>query len=78
MDALFAMIEYIYNNPVRRGLVEDATDWIWSSARFYAGATDVPIRRIRCQNGYTRLRSRIPASESSPRGLHHAFGVGTE
>jgi putative transposase len=41
---LFSMIEYIHNNPVRRGLVEDATDWIWSSARFYAGARDVPIR----------------------------------
>jgi hypothetical protein len=38
------MIEYIHNNPVRRGLVERATDWVWSSARFYAGETAVPIR----------------------------------
>src|SRR2546429_235564 len=34
---LLRMIEYIHNNPVRRGLVEKATDWVWSSARFYAG-----------------------------------------
>ena len=27
------MIEYVHNNPVRRGLVEKATDWIWSCAR---------------------------------------------
>ncbi|HEY7119546.1 MAG TPA: hypothetical protein VH475_23340, partial [Tepidisphaeraceae bacterium] len=32
---LLAMIEYIHNNPLRRGLVARSTDWIWSSARFY-------------------------------------------
>ena len=37
------MIEYIHNNPVRRGLVEKATDWIWSSARFWAGERQVPL-----------------------------------
>lgn len=40
---LLTMIEYVHNNPVRRGLVEKATDWIWSSARFYAGIRPVPI-----------------------------------
>jgi putative transposase len=40
---LLQMIEYIHNNPVRRGLVKYATDWIWSSARFYAGMRPVPI-----------------------------------
>jgi len=40
---LLQMIEYIHNNPVRRGLVEKATDWIWSSARFYAGIRPVPM-----------------------------------
>jgi REP-associated tyrosine transposase len=29
---LLAMIEYIHNNPVRRGLVTRAEDWKWSSA----------------------------------------------
>jgi putative transposase len=38
---LGTMIEYIHNNPVRRGLVGQATDWPWSSARFYAGMKDV-------------------------------------
>jgi putative transposase len=41
---LESMIEYIHLNPVRRGLVRRATDWVWSSARFYAGAVAVPIR----------------------------------
>jgi putative transposase len=38
---LRAVIEYIHNNPVRRGLVNRPTDWPWSSARFYAGMEDV-------------------------------------
>jgi putative transposase len=41
---LESMIEYIHLNPVRRGLVRHATDWVWSSARFYAGTVSVPIR----------------------------------
>jgi putative transposase len=40
---LLEMIEYMHNNPVRRGLVETAADWIWSSARFHAGRLPVPI-----------------------------------
>jgi putative transposase len=38
---LHVMIEYIHNNPVRRGLVANPTDWPWSSARFYAGMPNV-------------------------------------
>lgn len=38
------MIEYIHNNPARRGLVNCPTDWPWSSARFYAGLEDVPLK----------------------------------
>ena len=30
-------IDYIHQNPVRRGLVKKAIDWKWSSARWYAG-----------------------------------------
>jgi putative transposase len=38
-------IDYIHDNPVRRGLVESPVDWIWSSARAYAGSSDplIPI-----------------------------------
>ena len=43
-------IDYINLNPVRRGLVEKATDWVWSSARWYGGDRGCgvgidPIRR---------------------------------
>lgn len=29
-------IDYIHANPVRRGLIREAVDWGWSSARWYA------------------------------------------
>jgi putative transposase len=38
-----ARIEYIHANPVRRGLVERAEDWEWSSARWYSGIRPVAI-----------------------------------
>lgn len=31
------MIEYIHNNPLRRGYVDEAENWRYSSARAYAG-----------------------------------------
>lgn len=34
-EALHASINYIHNNPCRRGLCERAIDWKWSSARYY-------------------------------------------
>ncbi len=33
------MIEYIHMNPVRKGLVDRATDWTWSSAQWYTNGT---------------------------------------
>ncbi len=36
-DELEEKINYIHNNPVRRGLVSKTTDWKWSSARWYEG-----------------------------------------
>ncbi len=41
---LRAMIEYIHNNPVRRGLVARPADWPWSSAGFYDGVGDTPLQ----------------------------------
>ena len=35
--AIHNAIQYIHDNPVRRRLVEKATDWPWSSARDWAG-----------------------------------------
>ena len=34
-------ISYIHENPVRRGLVAREEDWVWSSARAYAGGDGV-------------------------------------
>jgi len=45
---LFQMIEYIHQNPVRRGLVKAASDWVWSSAAWYEGKESVvPMDEIR-------------------------------
>jgi putative transposase len=41
--AIQAEIQYIHDNPVRRGLVARAEDWLWSSAAWYSGATEVPL-----------------------------------
>jgi putative transposase len=41
---IHATIEYIHNNPVRRGLVQHAEDWPWSSAGFYAGEEDAKLQ----------------------------------
>ena len=38
------VIRYIHQNPVRRGLVEDACEWEWSSARFWEGKTDFRLK----------------------------------
>jgi putative transposase len=40
-DVAWASVEYIHNNPVRRGLADCAVAWPWSSARWYAGMSDV-------------------------------------
>ena len=43
-DSAHQILEYIHNNPVRRGLVEKAEQWTWSSAADYAGGKNVPLR----------------------------------
>jgi len=43
MDAVWNMVSYIHDNPVRKGLVASATDWEWSSAAAYNGSTKVKI-----------------------------------
>ncbi len=39
-----AVIEYLHENPVRRGLCQEPTDWEWSSARYWAGWPNVQMR----------------------------------
>jgi putative transposase len=36
-------VDYLHRNPVRRKLVGDPLEWEWSSARWYAGHSDVRI-----------------------------------
>ncbi len=41
LAAVMSAIDYIHLNPVRRGLVQAATDWKWSSARWYVSDTRI-------------------------------------
>jgi putative transposase len=41
---LIEKINYIHNNPVRRGLVDSPGDWYWSSWRAWHEGVDTPIR----------------------------------
>jgi putative transposase len=36
-------LKYIHRNPVKRGLVERAEDWKWSSFRHYANGEDCGV-----------------------------------
>ena len=38
---LLETLEYIHQNPLRKGLVTKATDWTWSSARAYASEPSI-------------------------------------
>ena len=42
-STLIQMIDYIHLNPVRRGLVERACDWKWSSAAYFHAVGDSPL-----------------------------------
>jgi putative transposase len=41
---LHHMVDYIHNNPIRRGLCACAEDWKWSSAADWAGLGPGPLR----------------------------------
>jgi len=42
-DAICSEIEYIHDNPVRKGLVDTAIEWEWSSAREWLLGEKGPI-----------------------------------
>ncbi len=46
-EQIVKRIDYIHNNPVKRGLVENPAEWKWSSAAFWIenGYTAVVIKR---------------------------------
>jgi putative transposase len=43
-DAVHQQVEYLHQNPVRRGLCVQPEDWIWSSAADYAELRTGPLR----------------------------------
>jgi putative transposase len=43
-EAIASSVRYIHRNPVRRGLAARPEDWRWSSAAWYLGADDVPLK----------------------------------
>jgi len=44
-------IDYLHNNPLRRGLCAAAVDWRWSSARHYAAEHDIEDRLLPTVHG---------------------------
>ena len=40
---IYEKIEYVHNNPVRRGLAASAEEWPWSSCRAWQNGGNVPI-----------------------------------
>jgi putative transposase len=42
-EELLEKLNYIHENPVKRGLAASAADYLWSSARWYAGDRTGPI-----------------------------------
>jgi putative transposase len=44
---LLSMIDYLHNNPLRKGFVVDLCDWFWSSARYFSGGeSPIPLDPI--------------------------------
>jgi putative transposase len=43
-DTVREKLEYMHNNPVKRGLCKAPADWRWSSASFYAGGDIGPVQ----------------------------------
>ena len=64
-------LEYMHNNPARRGLVEEPAAWPWSSARWFVDETGpVPVDVMRLPFD---SRARIWKGRGSP-GLDPRYG----
>ena len=42
-ESVWKKVNYCHNNPVKRGLVSEPDNWIWSSYRYYAGYKQVVL-----------------------------------
>jgi len=45
---LIAKFEYMHQNPVRAGIVEKASDYLWSSCQFYKEGRSVGVTITKC------------------------------
>ena len=58
------MLRYLHRNPVKRGLVEEAKDWRWSTFRHYA------LREkgvVEIESEWTARDRELQASGGTPR-----------
>lgn len=69
------VIRYIHRNPVKRGLVEKAEDWPWSSFRHYQtgmrGTVEIESEWTARQRGWQLpewMRCRVGSSSPVPKG----------
>jgi putative transposase len=44
INALFRRLEYMHNNPVKRGFAASAAEWPWSSVHDYLGSSSGVVR----------------------------------
>jgi putative transposase len=42
-NIFYQKLEYIHNNPVKKGTVRSSNDWVYSSANIYDGEKDNPV-----------------------------------
>jgi hypothetical protein len=47
-EKIAAQLDLMHQEPVKAGLVDNATDWVWSSARSYGGLPEgvVTVERV--------------------------------
>jgi hypothetical protein len=69
-------LEYMHQNPVKRGLVQDPKDWPWSSCGFYAGGGDGLVK-IDLMSGPTLFEFQVKRKMKSRTAPLQTKGCGT-
>jgi putative transposase len=46
LEKAIEKLQYMHNNPVRAGLVQDACDWKWSTAAHFLKGARVPVKLV--------------------------------
>lgn len=66
------VIRYIHRNPVKRGLVEKAEDWVWSSFRHYAAGVKGTVE-VESQWAAFRRGNQLPEGVRLKEGERSCF-----